>query len=130
MAILPPDASRPVPKPRGGLAHILDAAGYSIAGMTRLVQESAARLELGAGAIAMVAFWLKGATLVQWLILGALFLAVLAVEALNTAVEVLVDRVSPEWSIDAKQAKDLGSLAVGLSLTIAGGFVAAVLLGV
>jgi len=41
-----------------------------------------------------------------------LFLFLLATEALNTAVEVIVDRVSPEISPMGKQAKDLGSFAV------------------
>ena len=41
-----------------------------------------------------------------------LFLLLLAIEALNTAVEVIVDRVSPEISPMGKQAKDLGSFAV------------------
>ncbi len=40
----------------------------------------------------------------------------IAVEALNTAIEVLTDHISPEWSRTAKDAKDLGSLAVGLML--------------
>ena len=47
----------------------------------------------------------------------------IAVEALNTAIEVLVDQLSPGWSAWAKEAKDLGSLAVacviGLLLTYA-----------
>ena len=43
-----------------------------------------------------------------------LFLLLLAIEALNTAIEVLTDLVSPEWSQQAKHAKDLGSLAVAL----------------
>ena len=41
-----------------------------------------------------------------------LFLLLLAIEALNTAVEVIVDRVSPEIPPMGKQAKDLGSFAV------------------
>ena len=43
-----------------------------------------------------------------------LFTMLLAVEALNTAIEVLTDRISPGWSLEAKQAKDLGLLAVAL----------------
>jgi diacylglycerol kinase (ATP) len=54
---------------------------------------------------------------------------VLAVEALNTAIEVLTDHISPEWSQMAKDAKDLGSLAVGLLLLIATSFVLTVMLG-
>lgn len=60
---------------------------------------------------------------------AALFALVMAVEALNTAVEVLTDRISPEWSTMARDAKDLGSLAAGLIVCVAGGFVLAVLVG-
>lgn len=41
----------------------------------------------------------------------AIGLVLIAVEALNTAIEVLVDHLSPGWSQFAKDAKDLGSLA-------------------
>nr|WP_245398781.1 diacylglycerol kinase [Oceaniglobus trochenteri] len=101
-----------------------------MAGFRRLMGETAARLELLAGGLAALAFFLHGASLLQWMILLCLFLAVLMVEALNTAIEVIVNRISPEWSIEAKHAKDLGSLAVGLALAIAGIFTLLVLTGV
>ena len=43
-------------------------------------------------------------------------LLLIAVEALNTALEVLVDHLSPGWSAWAKEAKDLGSLAVACTI--------------
>jgi len=102
--------------PRGGLLHILDATGYSLAGWRRLMQETAARLEaVGALTVAILLIW-RGATLAQWIGAAVLLALLLAVEALNTAIEELTDRVSPEWSLTAKHAKDLGSLAVGLLL--------------
>lgn len=113
--------------PRGGLLHILDAAGYSLAGLRRLLAETAARLEILAAIGVALAFLLRGAELWHWLVAAVLFALVLAVEALNTAVEVLTDRISPEWSQTAKDAKDLGSLAVGLMLTVVGVFVVLVL---
>ena len=45
-------------------------------------------------------------------------LALLTVEALNTAIEVIVDHLSPEWSEFGKQAKDVGSAAVFLMILI------------
>jgi len=51
----------------------------------------------------------------------------LAVEALNTAIEEIVDHVSPEWSLAAKHAKDMGSFAV-MALLFATGLVFAVAL--
>lgn len=50
------------------------------------------------------------------IILGVLLLVLMAVEALNTAIEVLVDHLSPGRSEFARDAKDLGSLAVGAIL--------------
>jgi diacylglycerol kinase (ATP) len=46
------------------------------------------------------------------------------VEALNTAIEELVDRVSPEVSRTGKHAKDLGSFAVFCTLAAAGLYIA------
>lgn len=118
-----------VKPPRGGLLHVLDAARYSAAGLRRLWAETAARLEFAAAGVVVLAFGVRGAELWHWLVAAALFALVLAVEALNTAIEVLTDRLSPEWSVMARDAKDLGSLAVGLMLAVAGGFVLAVLVG-
>lgn len=41
---------------------------------------------------------------------------VLVTELLNTAIEVIVDALSPEYNLWAKQAKDLGSAAVFICL--------------
>ena len=113
----------PVP-PRNGILHVVDAAGYSLAGFRRLVAETAARQELAGGAIGAAFMLWAGATALQMLGFVALLLLLIAVEALNTAIEVLTDRISPEWSADAKQAKDLGSLAVGLMVLCNVGFLA------
>ncbi|MFN3293050.1 MAG: diacylglycerol kinase [Gemmobacter sp.] len=125
----PESSPRQVVRPRGGLLHVIDAAGYSLAGFRRLWAETAARLEILGAALAALAFWWAGAALWHWLVGAALLALVLAVEALNTAIEVLTDRLSPEWSQMAKDAKDLGSLAVGLLLVLAGGFVVLVVTG-
>ncbi|VDC33878.1 diacylglycerol kinase [Pseudogemmobacter humi] len=115
---------RQKPLARGGLLHILDAAGYSMAGLRRLLQEAAARLELAGIALGCLLFGICGADMTDWIVFAGLSVAVLVVEALNTALEVLTDRISPEWSIEAKQAKDLGSAAVALTLMATCGWVA------
>lgn len=117
-------------RPRGGLLHIVDAAGYSLAGLRRLWRETAARLEMLGAVLVVVLFGLGSAAPWHWLVAAFLFALVLAMEAVNTALEDLADHLSPEWSQMAKNVKDLGSLAVGLMLLATGGFVAAVLLGV
>lgn len=115
--------------PRGGLLHVIDAAGYSLAGLKRLMQETAARLELAGFAAVCVAFLVTGAAFWNWCVFLLLAGLVLVAEALNTAIEVLTDRISPEWSQAAKDAKDLGSLAVGILLLLTSAFVLATLSG-
>ncbi len=68
----------------------------------------------------LLVFALIRASLGEILGLILLGLFVLAVEALNTALEELVDHLSPGWSEFAKNAKDLGSFAVACALTATG----------
>lgn len=118
MAAVPRPPRRPARQ--HGLNHVMAAARYSLAGLRRLMAETAARHEaLAAGGLLVVFLW-RGVGLGQTLGLLMIFLAVLAIEALNTAIEVLADRVSPEWSVAARDAKDLGSLAVALLLAVGG----------
>jgi len=128
--VTPGDPEPQVVPARRGLLHVIDATRYSLAGMRRLARETAARLELLAAGAAALGFLWRGAEPWHWAVLAALVALVLAIEAINTALEILVDRVSPEWSLMAKDAKDLGSLAVGLMLLVSGGFVALVVTGV
>lgn len=100
------------PPRKSGVAHFFAAAGYSLAGLKRLARESAFRQEVLLILGLLVVFVVFGATLPEIAGLVALGLVLVATEALNTALEVLVDHLSPGWSAWAKDAKDLGSLAV------------------
>ena len=95
-----------------GFSHLIAAATYSAAGARRLLGESAFRHELIAFVVAMVIFTILGASLFQYVAMAILFLLMIAFEALNTAIEEIVDRVSPEISEMGKHSKDLGSFAV------------------
>lgn len=95
-----------------GFSHLLAAATYSADGARRLLGESAFRHELIAFVVAMVLFVFVGATLFEFVAMAILFLLMIAFEALNTAIEEIVDRVSPEISEMGKHSKDLGSFAV------------------
>jgi len=95
-----------------GFSHLLAAATYSADGARRLLGESAFRHELIAFVVAMVLFVFVGATLFEFVAMSILFLLMIAFEALNTAIEEIVDRVSPEISEMGKHSKDLGSFAV------------------
>lgn len=104
------------PPRKSGIAHFFAAAGYSLGGLQRLSRESAFRQELALIAGLLVLFVVFGASVPEMLGLLAIGLALIAVEALNTALEVLVDHLSPGWSQFAKDAKDLGSLAVACTI--------------
>ena len=107
-----------------GIRHLFAAASYSLGGAKRLISEAAFRHELIAFGIAMVAFAIVGATFFQFVAMAILFLLMMAFEAINTAIEEIVDRVSPEISEMGKNAKDLGSFAC-LCLIVANGVYAA-----
>ncbi|MCM2399187.1 diacylglycerol kinase [Rhizobium sp. S95] len=95
-----------------GVAHLFAAGQYSMQGFRRLVQESAFRHELLALGAGLVLFAIVGASLVEFLGFVVLMAILFSIEALNTAIEELVDRISPEISTVGRNAKDLGSFAV------------------
>lgn len=114
--------SNPKPRPERvtGIHHLFAAAGYSIAGVQRLWAETAFRHELLGLPVVCAIFWAIAAPLWAFGVFVILWLLLIAVEALNTAVEAIVDHVSPNWSEAARDAKDLGSLAV-MALLLANG---------
>ncbi|WGH79014.1 diacylglycerol kinase [Jannaschia ovalis] len=118
------ELDRPEPPAKGtrnAVAHTWGALGYSLAGGRVLAAQRAARLQLAMFVATALAFALVGVRPAQWAVAVALFLNSLLVEALNTAIELIVDRVSPEISNFAKQAKDLGSFAVFCAVLVFGG---------
>lgn len=100
------------PARKTGLAHFFAAAGYSAGGLRRLWGESAFRQELLGIALVPVLLWALGASLLHYLVFAGLALLVVALEALNTALECIVDHLTQDWAEFARDAKDLGSLAV------------------
>lgn len=126
-----PTAPSRTPKPRParvtGLRHLWAATTYSLAGVRRLWAETAFRHEVLALPLVMGLFAASGAEI--WHFIGAfvLWALLVATEALNTAIEELVDHISPDWAIFARNAKDLGSLAVMCLLLANGAFIGAVL---
>lgn len=103
-----------------GLKRLVDAAGYSAAGLAVAWRgEEAFRQEVVAGIVlAPAALWLGQTAIERILLLGS-WLLVMIVEILNTAVEATVDRFGDERHRLSGAAKDLGSAAVFLSLCLA-----------
>jgi diacylglycerol kinase (ATP) len=108
------------PPRKTGIAHFFAAAGYSAGGARRLWRESAFRQEVAGLFGLVVLFLIVGASPGEMLGLLMLGLMVLAVEALNTALEEVIDHISPGWSEFAKNAKDMGSFAVMCALVATG----------
>lgn len=100
------------PPKQAGLAHLFSAADYSAGGLTQLAKEAAFRQEVVAGAGLLAAYAIMDVTAAIRLSAAVLFLLLMAMEAVNTAIEEIIDRISPEVSDTGKHAKDLGSLAV------------------
>jgi diacylglycerol kinase (ATP) len=102
---------------------ILASCRYSMQGLARLWREAAFRQEVYAFAAGLLLFVAVGATFADYFVFLVLMLVLFAVESLNTAVEELVDRISPEISTVGRHAKDLGSFAVFCLLCANGLFV-------
>lgn len=95
-----------------GARHLLAALGFSLGGLMRLIRETAFRHELAAMAVSLALFATVHANPGEFVALVVVFLILCAVEALNTAIEEIIDRISPELSTTGRHAKDLGSFAV------------------
>nr|WP_235776790.1 MULTISPECIES: diacylglycerol kinase [Pseudorhizobium] len=106
-----------------GPRRLLAATRYSMQGLRRCWQEEAFRTEVVAFLLGLVLFAVIGAEPADYLVFVVLMLVLFAVEALNTAIEELVDRISPEISTVGRHAKDLGSFAVFCLLCANGLFV-------
>lgn len=111
-----------------GVAHLFAAAGYSAGGLRRLWQETAFRHIVTALPVCGVLLYAVGASFIDYCVLLILFSCLIAVEALNTAIECIVDHLAPQWEEFARDAKDLGSLATTCLLFANGVFLVAVVL--
>lgn len=100
-----------------GIQRIIDATGYSMAGLRAAFKhESAFRQELALLVILLpVAIWLSNTIVDAILLIGSLFLVII-VELINSAIEAVVDLASEDIHKLAGRAKDIGSAAVMVSL--------------
>ncbi|WP_342835746.1 diacylglycerol kinase [Candidatus Lucifugimonas marina] len=91
-----------------GLAHAVKSE--------RAIQQEIVILLIGG----IAAFLLTDSSVELAILIGSLCI-VLIVEIINSAIEAAIDRIGPELHPLSKQAKDLGSAAVLLSLVTAAG---------
>ncbi len=108
------------PCPKRGFDRIWSAFFYSLNGLRSAIQNEAAfRQEIILFAVlSVILFLLPLSTAFKCLLFFANTI-VLVVELINSSLESIVDMISPEYHVLARQAKDLGSAAVLISLILA-----------
>jgi len=118
-----------MPKPgHSGIKRVWLSFGYARQGLKAAwMNEAAFRQEVVLCVVLIpAAFWL-GRDLPEQALLIAVCLLALIVEAINSAIEAIVDRIGPELHELSGRAKDLGSAAGLISLlllAVVWGFVA------
>jgi diacylglycerol kinase (ATP) len=106
-------------KGQTGLKRILNASGYSLDGLRAAFTGEAAfrQLVLLNAILIPVSFFLHVSRVERALLIAVCLLA-LIVELLNSAVEAAIDRISLERHPLCKNAKDMGSAAQLVALSI------------
>ena len=105
----------------GGVQRLINATGYSIAGLAAAWRNEAAFRQEVLLTLVMTpfAFWLGDTMQQRALLIGSLLL-VLIVELINSSIEAAIDRIGPQRHKLSGRAKDLGSAAVLVALINAG----------
>ena len=106
-------------KGQTGLKRIFNAAGYSLDGLRAAFTGEAAFRQLVLLNVVLVplAFWLD-VSRVERALMVAVGLLSLIVELFNSAVEAAIDRISLDRHPLSKNAKDMGSAAQFVSLSL------------
>jgi diacylglycerol kinase (ATP) len=104
-------------KGKTGIRRLINAAGYSLAGLLAAIRnEDAFRQELALAIVLIpLGLWFGPGGLAKAALVASVLL-VLIVELLNSAVEAAVDHTSLDRHPLARRAKDIGSAAVLVAL--------------
>lgn len=107
-----PDNLRNKLKGHSGLRRLWNACRYSWDGIVAAWRDEQAFRQIAWCCLAglPLACWL-GRTWGDRVLLGLVLMVALLVELLNSAIENVVDRISPAWHPLSKKAKDMGSAA-------------------
>ena len=103
-----------------GLKHFFKAFGYSIDGFKWIIKKEAAFRHDIVFAFVVVAItsYATSFDLKRTALVIASIILLFIVELLNSAVECVVDMISPEFNVLAKAAKDMCSAAVFLAVIV------------
>lgn len=106
-------------KGKSGLKRILNATQYSMAGFkSAFIHEAAFRQIVLINAVLIPTSFLLDVSAAEQALMVAVCLLALIVELFNSAIEAVVDRISLERHDLSKNAKDMGSAAQFVSLSI------------
>lgn len=95
------------------LVGLMRSFGFAFAGLGAMLRtQRNAQIHTAAMIVVAAAGWFFGVTAGEWIALILATALVLSLEALNTALEAVVDLVSPQPHPLAKQAKDVAAGAV------------------
>ncbi|MCB0844787.1 MAG: diacylglycerol kinase family protein [Bacteroidetes bacterium] len=95
--------------------------GYAFKGIyTLFVTQPNAQIHLLAIVVISLMGWFLGLSATEWCLIIICMAMVLMAEGINTAIEFIVDLVSPDHHPLAGKAKDVGAAAVLLSVIICG----------
>jgi len=104
-----------------GIERIVKAFGYSMQGFRQcFTYEAAFRQEVALSVLLIPLAWWLGETGLEQAVMIASWLMVLVIELINSAIEAAIDRFGDEQHELSGRAKDIGSAAVFLAITIAG----------
>ena len=108
------------PRSNKGLARLVSAMRFSLQGIVACYRnEEAFRQEVIVFGVLLVVIVLIPVSGLMKLLLFTVNCLVLIAELLNSSVEAVVDKVSPDYHELAGRAKDMGSAAVLISLVAA-----------
>lgn len=88
---------------------------FAFAGLKRLVKERNFRIHVLIATMTTVVGLLCRLSLIEWSLIIICFGMVMAAEGLNTAIEILADRVCPDRDESIRLAKDVSASAVLLT---------------
>ena len=92
---------------------LLRSFGFALEGVSYLIRtQRNARIEVAIGAAVVALAALLGISALEWAVLVLAIALVLALEALNTAIELAVTLASPDRHPLAKAAKDVSAATV------------------
>ncbi|MFM6984521.1 MAG: diacylglycerol kinase family protein [Chitinophagaceae bacterium] len=91
---------------------LLRSFGYAFKGFKAAYSERNFKLHLVSATLTIIMGFIAQLTMVQWCIILICIAGVLTLELVNTAIEHLVNLVSPEFNETAGKVKDISAAAV------------------